>query len=57
MKDELKSINKWQAAFIANIIQSWVVVHELYTPSTPKSGVIYPLVLPYLMTKGYLDPI
>ena len=41
--DELKSINKRQPAFFANIIHvSRGVVHEWYTPSTPVLVVIHP---------------
>ena len=49
IQDELKSINKRQPAFFANIIHvSRGVVHEWYTPSTPIYVVIHPLAMPFL---------
>ena len=49
IQDELKSINKRQPAFFANIIHvSRGVVHEQYTPSTPIFGVIHPRAMPFL---------
>ena len=43
IQDELKSINKRQPAFFANIIHvSRGVVHEWYTPGTPIFVVIHP---------------
>ena len=46
---KLKSINKRQPAFLANIIHvSRGVVHEWYTPSTPIFVAIHPLAMPFL---------
>ena len=48
IQDELKSINKRQPAFLANIIHvSRGVVHGRYTPSTPIFGYFTPLALPF----------